>query len=132
MLKQIVKNLSTAFKKTQQDKKILSEVYSVLKECEDSEGFCLFISRLYKEDWDDKLRHHMFTVNFKDGDLPIAFREYKNLAEEHLRKNQLKNAQEKFPEAKSAPIEVVEPVEVKVVQNKPVEEFKVEEVEEVG
>jgi len=102
---------------------VIRELVGVLKQCEEGGSFCVFLSRLYKEGKEDKLKHHMFTLNFKNGDLPIALTEYQNLAEDHLQKVQLENAPlgaVKAPVEENAKIDDRAPQQAK-------EEFKVED-----
>lgn len=75
-----------------QDQTVLDDLVSKLETARKSKGFLVCLSYLYEEKGDERLRHRMFKVRFKDGDMPIAIKEYVALAEKELQRLQLANA----------------------------------------
>jgi hypothetical protein len=55
---------------------IINKLLATLETAKNSDGFICFISYLYKEDGEDRLRHNIFKGNFKDEDLLITLDEY--------------------------------------------------------
>ena len=91
-------------KKKDNKKEVIKQIYSVLKDCEESQGFCLFTTYLFKEGNENRLRHNMFSVSFNSNDLPATLEEYRNLSQMHLNKMRIEEIQGKIPGAIEAPV----------------------------
>ena len=77
-----------------QDQTVLDNIVKDLEIARKSPGFMLCLSYLYNEKGEERLRHNLHTVRFKDGDISIAMKEYIKLAEGEMQRRQLQKAPE--------------------------------------
>jgi hypothetical protein len=95
-------------KRTKEENKIIEEIRENLKDCEKSEGFCIFTSKLFKDGEEEKVQHKFAAIRFGADNLLPAVEQYEKLVNAHLDKindeERLKSVQGKLPGAVSAPI----------------------------